>query len=252
MAPRRNPQFGSSGWYQNYSSDLLKGYVAQALGTAATAGQSTGNISSSTSTVRKPLSWNEMQKKMQYRIENPYTSSEIAANDYLSAMYKGLTSLSYEQALANVRAQNKVLNMAVLDPSKLNARQKIRMSKAFAGLNQDPLKLYADKIFQAMGGSFAEPAGSKFGGVGLGQVDEFRYKSLGLTPPRTQYAPEESMTRYASGGNRIVTTINNPLNQQQRSRLQRLRSMAPSSLSQRQKEALARLRAKKNAPTILP
>lgn len=245
MAERKNPQFGSSGWYQNYSSDLLKGYVAQALGTNAVAPST-----SPASTVPDAKMLKRTERKMEQWNKTPYTAEEIAGNEYLKALQTGLSSLTYEQALANVRRQQAAMNTSLLAGTKNTMAAKYASQQAWAKVNADPLTKYAMDIFTRMGGSLQEAPTSRYGGVGSGIVDTTIYSKLGLTPPTTSYAPVQSTTRQV--GNRIVTNIANPLSATQRSRLQRLRGMAPSSLSARQKAALTRLRAKKNAPTILP
>lgn len=243
MAERKNPQFGSSGWYQNYSSDLLKGYVAQALGTNAVA-PSTSPASTAPDA--------KMARRAERKAAIPYTSEQIAADPNLSMLKNALSTMTYEQALANYRALTKVTNMIPLAKANESAKYKSkatqmvrRATSAMAKLT--PEQRAAEQIFFAMGGSL-QSTNPQYGGYGMGTPNASLYKSLGLTPPTTNYAP----VSYTPSGPNLAMRLANPLSATQRSRLQRLRGMAPSSLSAKQKAALARLRAKKNAPTILP
>lgn len=213
-------------------------------------GSGSGEISSpeTTTSTRRPYSSAEQER----RRTRVYTAEEIAGNDYLSTLKSSLSTMSYEQALQNLRKQQKVLNLATLAGTRVPAAERIKISKAFAGMNANPLIKYASNIFNAMGGSLRETdPNSRYGGSGLGEIDVDLYKRLGLTPPTTKYEAMGASTRQV--GNKIVTTIANPLSQQQRSRLQRLRTLSSTgALSSKQKAALSRLKSKKNAPTILP
>lgn len=285
----RRGKFGTGGTGQNYAGDI-RSYIAQSLGTDAVPSQETETkapepISSKSSyyDIQKAIAASkpdysgldftgldrsgvkQLQKTVQSpeyiaarkalserrkRFATPYTAEEIAGNEYLKALQTGLSSLTYEQALANVRKQQAALNMSLLGGTSNTMASKYAAQQAWKKVSANPLTKYASDIFFKMGGSLQEAPGSKYGGYGIGQVDTTMYTKLGLTAPSVNYDPVQTSTRQV--GNRIVTKIANPLNQQQRSRLQRLRSMAPSSLSKKQQTALVRLRAKKNAPTILP
>jgi hypothetical protein len=182
-----------------------------------------------------------------------YTTEEIASNDYLSALKTGLSTLSYEQALANYRAQQNAANQSLLYGTKNSAADKWKAQQAWAKVNANPLTKYAENIFFAMGGSYqpSDP-NSKYGGAGVGSINTNLYTALGLTPPTTQYAPVGGSTSQV--GNRVVTKLANPLSATQKSALQKLRSLKQSGtqLTAAQVARLNRLKAKKNAPTTLP
>lgn len=239
----RRGRFGTGGTSQNYAGDI-RSYIAQSMGTDAVAPST-----SPTATAPDARTLKRAERKMEQWNTTPYTAEEIAGNEYLKALQTGLSSLTYEQALANVRKQQAAMNTSLLAGTKNTMAAKYASNQAWAKVNADPLTKYAMDIFTKMGGSLAQ-TNPRYGGASGGTIDTTYYSKLGLTPPTTNYAPVQATTRQV--GNRIVTNIANPLSETQRSRLQRLRGMAPSSLSARQKAALTRLRAKKNAPTILP
>lgn len=191
------------------------------------------------------------QKEIQARANMVYTPEQIAGNEYLSTMKNALSTLTYEQALANYRKLVSASNLIPLSGTNVSESDTAKTRKALSAINSNPLLKYAENIFFAMGGSYS-PTNPKsaYGGAGLGQVNTRIYKSLGLNPPTTKYAPVGGVTYQR--GNNIVTNLVNPLSAMQRTRLKRLRSISPRFLTERQKAALARLRAKKNAPTIIP
>lgn len=181
-----------------------------------------------------------------------FTADEVTNSEYLSALKTGLSTLTYEQALANFRAQQNALNLSPLAGKKASDAQIAASQAALAKINANPLTKYASDIFFKMGGSTQESEGSKYGGYGIGTADINTYKSLGLTPPSVNYAPV--MTSTSQAGNKIVTNIANPLNPTQKSALQRLRALGNSgaTLSEKQVARLNKLKALKNAPKILP
>ena len=172
----------------------------------------------------------------------PYTAEQIAADPNLLTIKNALSTTTYEQALANYRALTNVTNMAGINKA-LSVKKQSAYDKAYAALT--PEQKNAETIFFGMGGSL-ESNRAKYGGYGTGTVNTDLYNKLGIEAPTTSYAPVNFGVSRA--GNRINRA--NPLSTAQRSRLRRLRSLG--SLSNKQSAALANLRSKKNAPTILP
>lgn len=185
-------------------------------------------------------------KKTRKERLTPYTAEQIAADPALAALKRGIT---YQDALANYRKLTKVLNMSQLAGSNNDKSQQKRYEKAYAALT--PEQRAAERIFFAMGGSL-ESTNPKYGGYGLGSVNTDLFNKLGIDATSIpKYSPVKFGVRTPS--NRVEFNLQNPLSQQQRSRLQRLRTLSSTGkLSAKQKAALSRLKSKKNAPTILP
>lgn len=234
MAPKR--KFGDIG-SQDYAGNIIK----QALKMNATGETAQPTGTTDGTATRKPYTGKELAQRQ----SRTYTAEEISANPYLSTLKGALSTMSYEQALANYRKLTSVTNKIPMGDGFTDPTKKYQYQKAFAALT--PQQKYAENILFAMGGSL-QSTNPKYGGYGMGTPDASLYRRLGLTPPTTNYAP----VSYTPSGPNLAMRLANPLSATQRSRLQRLRGMAPSSLSARQKAALTRLRAKKNAPTILP
>lgn len=200
---------------------------------------------------RGPMTPERMTGKLEREQNRQYTAEEIAGNDYLNTLKTALSTMTYEQALANVRKATAASNLSLLAGTKNSAADVWKAQQARAKILSDPFLKYATEIFFKMGGSMQDAPGSKYGGYGVGQVDAATYTKLGLTPPTTQYAPVGTTTQQV--GNRIVTTISNPLSDTQKAALQRLRTLNKSgaNLTAKQSARLARLKALKNAPTII-
>ena len=206
------------------------------------------NTSATTDTVVTPKGDTNVTKKREVSRERPlYTEKEISSSPFLSALKRGIT---YEEALGNYRALMKVLNMSQLAGSKSDPAQRVKYQRAYAALT--PEQKASEEIFFALGGSL-ESNNPKYGGYGWsGDKGKEVLRRLGIdTSNMPQYAPVKFDV--STPANRIEFNLQNPLNQNQRSALQRLRSLKSSgvSLSKRQQARLARLKAKKNAPTII-
>lgn len=216
----------------------------------------TDTVKPSTDTVNPSQVENKTKDRSEKKIRRAaYTADEIANSEYLSALKTGLSSLTYEQALANYRALTKVNNMMPLAKAqespayKKKATQMVRRSAA-AMAKLTPEQKYAEEIFFAMGGSL-EANDPKYGGYGMGSVNTDLYKILGLTPPSTSFAPVKFDVNKT--GKSVEFKLNNPLNDNQREALQRLRALNKSGvkLTAKQSSRLAKLKAIKNAPTII-
>ena len=183
-----------------------------------------------------------LTQKQQRARSVPYTAEQIAASPDLTTIKNALSTTTYEQALANYRALTKVSNMLTMGEG-LSGENKLAYAKAYAALT--PEQKNAETIFFGMGGSL-KSNNPKYGNYGMGTVNTSLYNKLGVTAPTTSYAP----VNYDPVGQDLDFKLANPLDATQKSRLQKLRSLG--SLNARQSAALARLKAKKNAPTILP
>lgn len=276
----RKAQFGTGGTGQNYSSDI-RSYIAQSLGTDAVPAEETPAVTPKTTrpstaslqqqlAAAKPdysgLDFTGLDRKATKQLKKsvwtpeyktarkavaqrkrelmtPFTEREIATDATKRAIAGGIT---YEQALANYRKLVKVMNLVPMAGKERSKKQEARFKRLNAALT--PEQRDAQRILGMLGGFGTQ---TYRGGL-TGETGQERfYRRLGMTAPTTQYAPiNEEITMSGKFGPQIK--IANPLSQQQRSRLQRLRSLGSSSLTARQRAALARLRAKKNAPTILP
>jgi hypothetical protein len=170
--------------------------------------------------------------------EGPYTEAQIASSPVLGAIKRGITS---EEALQNFRAFNRVINMAPID-GQSTPKQLREYQRAFAALT--PEQRNAEKILSALGIKREDAQGNLFGG----DRNEAMLRNLGIDPSTI---PTYGTVRVGTGTNGS-TSIANPLSAQQRTRLQRLKGMAAGTMSDKQKAALARLRAKKNAVSTLP
>jgi hypothetical protein len=170
----------------------------------------------------------------------PFTDEFIASSGALSAIKNGLT---YEQALANLRKSTKVTNLLPLEGKKGPVSAK-KYKKMYAALT--PAQKDAQWAFGILGGF-----GSDYGGsTGSETYRQRIFRQLGMDPSTLKnYAPVKETTRTSSSLG-PVTSYANPLNAKQRAKLQALRALG--SVTKKQSAALARLRAKKNAPTILP
>ena len=221
----KRARFQDSG-VPDYAGDVIKDIIKlQNVGQAQV-----GTIGAATTTaVRKP-------KKMQ---EGPYTEAQIAASPVLGALKRGITS---EEALKNFREFTRVTNMAPVAGGNMNARKLREYQRAFAALT--PEQRNAERILSALGIKREDAQGNLFGG----DRNESMLRNLGIDPSTI---PTYGTVRVSTGtsGN---TSISNPLSAQQRTRFQRLKSMNASTMSDKQKAALARLRAKKNAVNTLP
>jgi hypothetical protein len=222
----RRARFQDAG-VPDYAGDVLKG-IAELQGSGEAQAGSIG--SATTTSVRKP-------KKMQ---EGPYTEAQIAASPVLGALKRGITS---EEAVRNLRALNKVMNMMPVAGTNTNQNNLRQYQRAFAMLT--PEQRNAEKILDAMGIKREDAQGNLFGR----DRDESMLRNLGIDP--------SAVPNYGTIGVNYTTTnyktsVANPLTAQQRTRIQRLKGMSAGTMSDKQKAALARLRAKKNAVNILP
>ena len=210
----------------DYAGDVIKDIIKlQNVGQAQA-----GAIGSATTTaVRKP-------KKMQ---EGPYTEAQISASPVLGALKRGITS---EEALQNFRALNRVMNMLPVAGTNINQNNLRQYQRAFAMLT--PEQRNADNILDALGIKREDAQGNLFGR----DRDESMLRNLGIEPSTI---PTYGTVRVGTGAGGS-TSVANPLSAQQRARFQRLKSMNASTMSDKQKAALARLRAKKNAVNTLP
>jgi hypothetical protein len=176
---------------------------------------------------------------------SPFSDAEIAASGALSAIKGGLT---YEQALANLRKLTKATNKVPLEGKGSVSK---KTSKAYAALT--PAQKEAQWAFGILGGFGSDGVSQGRFNTDLGKYETYQesiYRRLGLDPSTIKnYAPVKIKTKMDPKYGPIQS-IANPLNAKQRSRLQGLR--AAGSLTKKQAAALARLKAKKNAPTILP
>jgi hypothetical protein len=236
----RKGKFGQ-GTPTDYAGNVLKRInEMNATGeTAAPAGTTDGTAKSLEKT----------REMRQQRAENApmYTDAEIKASPYLSALKRGIT---YEEALGNYRALTNVLNMSQLASSKISAAQQYKYQQAYNKLT--PEQRDAERIFFALGGSL-ESVNPKYGGYGLGNVAANDLRRLGID---ASAIPNYAATKFdvQTPENRIEFKLANPLNATQKDRLQKLRALSKSGteLTAKQVAALNRLKAKKNAPTILP
>lgn len=168
----------------------------------------------------------------------PYTAAEIASDPTKKALASGIT---FEQALAAYRKQVKLMNLVPLEGQSRTKAQEAKYKKLLASMT--PVQKNAQRILGLLGG-FGQFGASPSRGL-LGETtQETVFRRLGLPLPTERGMVNESVRIDPKFG--PIISIANPLNQKQRSRLQRLRSLG--SLSDRQKQALARLRSKKNAP----
>ena len=234
MAVRKG-QYGRSSYGSTVSGNILKDInLMQSSGeTVRPAGTTDGTAS---------VPDEKMINRAERKAATPYTSEQIAADPNLATIKNALSTTTYEQALANYRALTNVTNMLALNKG-LSTKKQSAYNKAYAALT--PEQKNAETIFFGMGGSL-ESNRAKYGGYGMGAVNTDLYNKLGIEAPTTSYAPVSFGV--SREGNRI--NLSNPLSTAQRSRLRRLRSLG--SLSNKQSAALANLRSKKNAPTILP
>ena len=178
--------------------------------------------------------------KKKFQSTEAFTDAQIAADPTLSALKGGIT---YENALANYRKLTSVLNQAPMGGTKIKKGKTLNFNKLYNALT--PEQKAAEKIFFALGGSTINAQGT--GGAGTG-VQTNLLNRLGIdTSTLPLYAP----VKYTEGSGSKIS-FNNPLNAQQRERFQNLKKLNASSLSEKQKLALQRLKAKKNAPIILP
>jgi hypothetical protein len=233
----------------DYAGNVLKSInqMSATGDTAAAPGTTDGTVRSSGPSA-------EIKAK-RARAAAPLTAEQIAADPHLSMLKNALSTMTYEQALANYRALTKVNSMIPLAKAnesakyKAKATQMVRRSAA-AMAKLTPEQRAAEQIFFAMGGSL-EANNPKYGGYGSG-INTALYSKLGLEAPTTAYAPVKFDVNNI--GNTVAFKLNNPLNATQKSRLQKLRGLTKSgaTLTAKQNAALNRLKAKKNAPTILP
>ena len=180
----------------------------------------------------------------------PYTAAQIASDPAKRAIAGGIT---YQQALASYRSLVKVMNLTPLaGGAKPTAKETARYKKLNAALT--PTQRASQRILELLGG-FGSLKDERPGGLTNETNSQLFYRRMGLTAPTTNYRDLAESTR-----TRIdprfgpVQNIANPLSKTQRSRLTALRSLAQSGkkLTARQVAAINRLKAKKNAPTILP
>lgn len=175
----------------------------------------------------------------------PFSDEVIQSSGALSAVKAGIT---YEQALANLRKLTKVTNKVPLEGQ---GSVSAKTSKAYAALT--PAQKEAQWAFEIIGGygTNSSTQGGRNKETNKWETyQELMFRRLGLDPSTLKnYAGPEITTRMDPKLG-PVQSIANPLNATQRARLQRLRGMG--SLTKKQSAAIARLRAKKNAPTILP
>lgn len=280
----RRGKFGTGGTGQNYAGDI-RSYIAQSLGTDAVTAQETEESPSKPLSVDTPLSQvkaamaaakpdysgldftglqgKELRQLKQTRWSpeyiaarkvlgrkkketlRPYTAEEIARDPAKRAIAGGIT---FEQALADYRKLVKVMNLVPMAGQERTAKEEKKFNRLNAALT--PQQKASQRILGLLGGYGAEPSGrNPFTGETYLQT---MYRRLGLdaskVPTGLNRVPETYKVDPRLGP---IISIANPLNQQQRSRLQRLRAMAPSSLTKRQQAALARLRTKKNAPMVV-
>lgn len=283
----RRGRFGTGGTGQNYAGDI-RSYIAQSLGTDAVPAQETETkapepISSKSSyyDIQKAIAASkpdysgldftgldrsgvkQLQKTVQSpeyiaarkalserkkRFATPYTAEEIAKDPAKRAIASGIT---FEQALADYRKLVKVMNLVPLSGQSRTAKQEKRFNRLNASLT--PQQKASQRILGLLGAYQGRPGEGEVKNRLTGETNlETFYRRMGMLdklPTGTKQSPETYRVDPKFGP---IINIPNPLSQQQRSRLQRLRGMAPSSLTKQQQAALARLRMKKNAPKIIP
>lgn len=225
----RRGRFGTGGQGGSVAGSVIKN-ILQMQGTGTEEAPAPG-VTAPTNPVRKNKLFDE-----------PYTEAQIAANPVFSALKRGITP---EEAIKNYRALLKVSNLApIAGDGKISAKQSRQYQRALASLT--PEQRNAERILTTMGISIDTPNGGSIGGYNTADREQI-LRNLGIDPSTMpKYAPVQQL------GTMKNQSLANPLSSRQKSRLQRLRGMAPSSLNSKQKAALARLRGKKNAPTILP
>ena len=171
------------------------------------------------------------------RYTDPFTAEQIASDPAKQAIASGIT---YQQALAAYRKQVKWMNMMPVDGKGSTAKAE----KFYKTLT--PIQRNAQRILGLLGGF-----GKDYGGRTAEQTYRERiFGQLGMDISKVpNYAPVKETYEKSDKFGEIIK-VDNPLNATQSSRLQRLRALG--TLNKKQVAALARLRAKKNAPTILP
>ena len=234
----RSGRFGTS--IPSYATGITKSIIEQIQAASPAAA---GTPEGSAAAPRK-------QAEYGFKAGFPEISEEeLNRMPQLKFLKNVLPTMTYQKALQNLRALKRVTNLLPLSTAgetKKTQKMTEEFNKRYAALT--PEQKMAEKIFFLMGGSL------KNTGTGLqmgrGSANKGFYESLGLTAPTTKYAPIE----YTQGQSNTAITerISNPLSQTQRAKLQNLRAIArQGQLTDRQRKALDRLIAKKNAPRIV-
>jgi hypothetical protein len=238
----KRPQFGSGQQAGQSVNDIILGTL-----------RSQGIDTSSTTAVKAP-------RQPKAPRTTAFTQAEIAKDPTFSALTSGVT---YEQALANYRKFVNANNLAPMADTTGKEYDKKMTAWKSAMAKLSPEQKNAEQVFFGLGGKLSGTGADA--GVGYGKSDKQilnMWRLLGneqmgmdIVSKRRGYDQYGNAIQGTPGlsanftyGNDMSIKINNPLNQRQRQRLQRLRGMAPSSLSDKQRTALARLRTKKNAP----
>jgi len=175
----------------------------------------------------------------------PYTSTEISSNPVFSALKRGITP---EEAIKNYRAFVKVNNMApVAGAGKITNKQNRQYQRAYGALT--PEQRPAERILTTLGIKIEDAQGNLVGGYS----DSDRQTILNKLGIDSSSTPAYGNLRVDTGKG-LKQTVANPLKTAQKARLQKLNLLAKSgsTLTATQVAARARLKAKKNAPTILP
>lgn len=283
----RRGKFGTGGTGQNYSGDI-RSYIAQSLGTDAVPAEETPAVAPkvtrpSTASLQQQLAaakpdysgldftgldrkatkqlkksvWTPEYKtarkavaQRKRELMTPFTEREIATDAARRAIAGGIT---YEQALANYRKYTNTMNKLPSEGSgpggEFTKAEQARYRRVISKLS--PEQRESRRILFLLGGLGRDIGVSRL--TGETGTEQF-YRRMGLEAPYGRLGVEGSKPLPYAPLNEVLTAsgktiIPNPLGQRQRSRLQRLRSLGASSLTARQRSALARLRAKKNAPT---
>lgn len=234
----RRGRFGTGGTSQNYAGDI-RSYIAQSMGTDAVPSEPTGT------NAQTPELTREERKARAKAIRLPFSDEFIQSSGALSAVKAGLT---YEQALANLRKLTKYMNMVPLEGQGSISPKAERFYKTLTPAQRDAQ--WAFEIIGGYGTNSSTPGGMNRETGKWETYQEQMFRRLGLDPSTLKNYAGPNITTRIDPKFGPIQSIANPLNATQRARLQRLRSMG--SLTKKQSAALARLRAKKNAPTILP
>jgi len=236
----RTGRFGTSS--PSYATGITKEIVAQIQASLPASDAPQGDSTASPSSRPTP----EYGKLAGYPTISP---EEMDRMPKLKFLKNSLSTMTYEQALKNLRALRRATNLLPISTAgdtKKTKKMTAEFNKRYAALTEQ--QKMAEKIFFLMGGSLKN---KKTGQVmGSGTANKGFYESIGLTAPTTKYAPiGYSQTQSNTA---IVDKLNNPLSQAQRSKLQNLRALAKSGgLTDRQKQQLDRLVSKKNAPRVI-
>lgn len=246
--PRRSRGFSSgrkrfSGQYQRNVN------IGQALFQKLSSAQEPAQASTPAPQAAPASTSREMPKYGKLAGYPTISEEEMARMPKLQFLKNTLSTITYEQALKNLRALRRATNLLPLSTAgetKKTKKMTAEFNKRYASLTEQ--QKMAEKVFFLMGGSLKNKRTGEV--MGSGTANKGFYESIGLTAPTTKYAPIEYGQKWSNTA--IVDKISNPLSQKQQAKLRGLRQVAKQgTLTGKQQKQLDRLVLKKNAPKVI-